>query len=59
MKTIEYKKDKKPYTKPVIVKISIDNQISLAMTSPSEPPADPFSSVDMKKMLELDKMENA
>ena len=59
MKTIELLKKKKKYTRPSVKKINIDNQISLAMTSPTTPPEDPFSSVDMKKLLEQDKLENA
>ena len=49
---------KKTYHPPTIVKTNIDKQISLAMTSPTTPPEDPFASIDMKKMLEIDKAEN-
>ena len=54
-------KNKKIYQRPKVEKVNIDNQISLAMTSPSTPPEDPFDSgfIDMKKMLEQDKIENA
>ena len=59
MKDLSKDKARKSYIKPQIEKIDIDNQISLAMTSPSAPPSDPFGSIDMKKMLEQDKLENA